>query len=175
MSKTYTSINKALGIPFERQVPESIEVIESKPIKEKKEVVKFESNAQEYAMTVAEAKETIANNFAEDYEFIRTTLRDLMTEGMNSLEVATELATDSESPRAFEVCTSIITTISGLGKELTNLHKEAMKMADSNKEVVEQTTVVNNTQINNYNPSPKELQLILDTVEEVVYDDKELE
>ena len=39
----------------------------------------------------------------DDYELARTTYKDLINTGMRSLDVLSELARESEHPRAFEV------------------------------------------------------------------------
>lgn len=167
MTKTYDSIDAALGTTFIKQDQE-----EPLPIN-KKELQKV---VKEYKGLVVQTREAINENFSEDYEFIRETLKDLMINGKDALAVATDLAEATESPRAYEVCTSIITTIAGLGKELVNLHKEAAKMTtptETGTNIVAEN--VTNVQNNYYSPNPKELQSILDEVEEVVYDDKDLE
>lgn len=168
MSKSFDTISAALGTTF---VQQEDEMPIEKPVKKELQTV-----AKEYKGLVLQTREAINENFAEDYEFIRETLKDLMINGKDALVVATDLAEQTESPRAYEVCTSIITTIAGLGKELVNLHKEAVKMTtptETGTNIVAEN--VTNVQNNYYSPNPKELQSILDEVEEVVYDDKDLE
>lgn len=170
MGNSYNSIDAALGTVFVKQDNEII------PVETPKEIVPVAPVVRKTCGGIAPSKETIHSNFAEDYDFIRMTLKDMITDGKKSLESATTLAEETESPRAFEVCTSIITTISGLGKELVNLHKEAMKLttaSDSGGNIVAEN--VTQVQNNYYAPTPKELQSVLDTVVEVVYDDSDLE
>lgn len=173
-TNTYSSINETLGTSYVKQEDE---VIVLEPQKESKSTVTAAiALVKDYKITVAETKEIIHSNFNEDYDYIRTTLRNLMASGMDALETATELAAATESPRCMEVCTSIITTIAGLGKELTTLHKDALKMVSEGTEpstgIVAET--VNNIQNNYYEPTQKELHKILDEVVEVVYDDADL-
>lgn len=168
MTKTYDTIDAALGTTFVQQEQEVI-------VPKEKAVAAV---VKEYKGLVVQTREAINENFSEDYEFIRETLKDLMINGKDALAVATDLAEQTESPRAYEVCTSIITTIAGLGKELVNLHKEAVKMTtptptETGTNIVAEN--VTNVQNNYYSPNPKELQSILDQVEEVIYDDKDLE
>jgi hypothetical protein len=175
MSSTFNKINEVFNASFDKQtIPESTSVAEV--VKEKKEnavVVKTE-----YQAVVAKSKEEIRNNFADDYEFIRDTLRDLITTGRNSLDVAKELAEETESPRAFEVCTTIINTIAGLGKELTNLHKEAIKINDNGtnqpKQQEENVTSVTNIQ-NNIYTDPNAVYQVLDDIQTREFDDSDLE
>lgn len=173
-TNTYHSINVALDTTYIKQDDEIITIT---PKMQKESVTAAIALSNNYKISIADQKEIINTNFQEDYDFIRTTLKELMTAGVNALETATELAQTTESPRAFEVCTTIITTISGLGKELTNLHKDAIKMASDdvskNGDIVADT--VNNVQNNYYSPTPKELQKVLDEVIEVEYDDSDLE
>ena len=166
MTKTYDTIDAALGTTFVHQEQEIV-------IPKEKAVAAV---VKEYKGLVVQTREAINENFSEDYEFIRETLKDLMINGKDALVVATDLAEQTESPRAYEVCTSIITTIASLGKELVNLHKEAVKMTtpiETGTNIVAEN--VTNVQNNYYSPNPKELQNILDQVEEVIYDDKDLE
>jgi hypothetical protein len=167
MSKGYDSISAALGTTFVKQT-EELPVLAT--VKER-EVVAV---VREYKEAVIQTKEIIDKNFSEDYDFIRETLKDLMINGKDALVVATDLAEATESPRAYEVCTSIITTIAGLGKELVNLHKDAAKMISTQTETNIVAENVTNVQNNYYSPNPKELQSILDQVEEVEYDDEDL-
>jgi len=168
MSTGYDSISAALGTAFKKQIDEPPVIATVK----EREVVAV---VREYKAAVVQTKEAIDKNFSEDYDFIRETLKDLMISGKDALVVATELAEQTESPRAYEVCTSIITTIAGLGKELVNLHKDAVKMVSTSSEPNIVAENVTNVQNNYYSPNPKELQSILDQVVEVEYDDKDLE
>lgn len=173
MSKAFDTISTALGTTFIKQDEEIIEDVPAK----KSRVSDVVNVASEYKLVVKHTKDDISQNFAEDYEFIRETLKDLMSDGKDALETAKNLAEETESPRAYEVCTSIINTIAGLGSELVKLHKEAVKMNSDSSPVGTNITAENVTNVqNNYYPTtPKELQKILDTVEEVQYDDSDLE
>ena len=171
MSNTFKSIDDTLNTSFVRQ---DSEVLIPAPKEEKKTVAAVVAIKKEFNMTVSETKENINNNFAEDYELIRETLRDLITSGKEALTTAKDLAEATESPRAYEVCSSIITTIVGIGKELTNLHKDAIKIADSNNPnpdipVLPATGSI--TQNNYFQGTTKELQAVLDDVVEVKYED----
>lgn len=166
---SYKSIDEKLNTVFVRQEEETKIIPEIKPT-----VVAIVSVKKEYALTVAEAKENINKNFAEDYDYIRDTLKELMESGMASLVTAKQLAEETESPRAFEVASSIMTTVVNIGKELTNLHKDAIKMADSNVDTKEPiTSTVVNQQNNYFSGTTKEFQSMLDDVEEVKYTDDE--
>lgn len=165
MNNTYNSIDNVLNTSFVRANDEVVT--------EKKKVSDVVSIQKDYSVVVTKTKKEIDENFSEDYDFIRETLKDLMNHGKEALDTSLSLARDTESPRCFEVCTTIMNTMMTLGKELTNLHKEALKISGDN---VSPTTIPSGATItqNNYYPTPKELQSILDDVTEVIYDDKDL-
>ena len=59
----------------------------------------------------------------DDYEFSRTTYRDLIHNGTRSLDVMHELARESEHPRAFEVLSNSIKNIADVTDKLMGLQK----------------------------------------------------
>lgn len=59
-----------------------------------------------------------------DYNLSRNVFRNLIHSGVSSLEHMTELAKESESPRAYEVLATLINTISATTKDLYDIHKK---------------------------------------------------
>ena len=59
----------------------------------------------------------------DDYEFSRSTYRDLIHVGVRSLDVLAELARESEHPRAFEVLSKSIRDIGDTTEKLMSLQK----------------------------------------------------
>jgi len=59
----------------------------------------------------------------DDYEFSRSTYRDLIQTGVRSLDVLAELARESEHPRAFEVLSKSIRDIGDTTEKLMSLQK----------------------------------------------------
>jgi hypothetical protein len=59
-----------------------------------------------------------------DYLLARKTFRDLITKGNDAMESLTDLAKESESPRAYEVLSTMINTVAAATKDLFELQKK---------------------------------------------------
>ena len=105
--KTHDALSQALGIEHEPETPPSV-VIETT-------VVEDIGNADQQA----------------DYDLARKTFRALIDKGNNAIEDLTDLAKQSESPRAYEVLSTLMKTVSDTTKDLYDLQK---KTKDLNKE-----------------------------------------
>lgn len=79
----------------------------------------------------------------DDYEFSRETYRDLINTGVRSLDVLSELARESEHPRAFEVLSTTIKNLGDTTEKLMSLQKSKKELNKEEKEE-EQKQVTNN-------------------------------
>ena len=77
----------------------------------------------------------------DDYDYARRNLRDLIDSGMGDLDRVMEIARQSESPRAFEVATNLLKTLTDTNKDLLELAK---KKKDLKQEKEKTQTVTNN-------------------------------
>ena len=77
----------------------------------------------------------------DDYDYARRNLRDLIDSGMGDLDRVMEIARQSESPRAFEVATNLLKTLTDTNKDLLELAK---KKKDLTQEKEKTQTVTNN-------------------------------
>tara|TARA_Y100000114_G_scaffold108908_1_gene102303 strand:+ start:7790 stop:8173 length:384 start_codon:yes stop_codon:yes gene_type:complete len=77
----------------------------------------------------------------DDYDYARRNLRDLIDSGMGDLDRVMEIARQSESPRAFEVATNLLKTLTDTNKDLLELAK---KKKDLTQEKEKAQTVTNN-------------------------------
>lgn len=68
-------------------------------------------------------EESNTKDVQDDYEFARTTLRNMVEKGEEALDDMMAVAKGSEHPRAFEVTSTLINTISGAAKDLMALQK----------------------------------------------------
>ena len=59
-----------------------------------------------------------------DYTLARSTFRDLINKGNMAMENLTDLAKESESPRAYEVLSTMMKTIADTTKDLYDLQKK---------------------------------------------------
>lgn len=78
------------------------------------------------------------NDVEADYNLSRRTFRDLINKGNQAMESLTDLAKESESPRAYEVLATMMRTIADTTKDLYDLQK---KTKDLKGEKKEETTV----------------------------------
>lgn len=75
----------------------------------------------------------------EDFELARVSLINALDKSSTILDELTTLSKDTESPRAYEVCATLISTISNVSKQLVDLHNNKTKK--NNKDTA---SVVNN-------------------------------
>ena len=74
-----------------------------------------------------------------DYNLSRRTFRDLINKGNQAMESLTDLAKESESPRAYEVLATMMRTIADTTKDLYDLQKKTKDLKGEEKK--EQTNV----------------------------------
>ena len=79
----------------------------------------------------------------DDYEFSRSTYKDLIRTGTSSLDVLAELARESEHPRAFEVLSKTIKDLGDTTEKLMNLQKQKDDLT-TKKEEKNKREVTNN-------------------------------
>ena len=103
-------LSEALGIEYEPNLP----------------AVKVEQTLPEVISPVEENVDQ-----QQDYALARKTFRDLIVKGNNAIEDLTDLAKQSESPRAYEVLSTLMKTVADTTKDLYDLQK---KTKDLNKE-----------------------------------------
>jgi hypothetical protein len=120
MSKTDQALSSALGIE------PSTEIVEVKTI-EHEIIVQTNSESDQ----------------DDDYRLSRKTFRDLINKGNSAIEDLTDLAKESESPRAYEVLATLMKTVSDATKDLYDLQKKTkeLRKLDGNGKPAESITV----------------------------------
>lgn len=108
--KTHETLSDALGIEHK---PES-EILPPAVIEEPKE--EFGSEDQR-----------------ADYELSRKTFRELIKKGNDAIEGITDLAKQSESPRAYEVLATLMKTVADTTKDLYDLQKKTKDLSKEEK------------------------------------------
>ena len=86
----------------------------------------------------------IDKDVKDDYEFSRKTYKDLIYTGTRSMDVLSELARESEHPRAFEVLSQTIKNLGDVTKNLMDLQKQKK---DLTKEETEEAKRVTNNNV----------------------------
>ena len=70
---------------------------------------------------------------AEDYKLARRTFRSLIDKGNSAIEDLTDLARQSESPRAYEVLATLMKTVGDTTKDLYDLQKKTKDLMKEDK------------------------------------------
>jgi hypothetical protein len=72
----------------------------------------------------AKFDEQVSRDEIEDYEYSRKIFKDLIDKSTSSIEPLHDLSIDSESPRAFEVLSTMLKNTSEMTEKLMDLHKK---------------------------------------------------
>ena len=110
MSKTHDALSEALGIE------NAVEII---PPKKDQEIIVNTPHED--------------NDADADYNLSRRTFRDLINKGNQAMESLTDLAKESESPRAYEVLATMMKTIADTTKDLYDLQKKTKDLRGVDK------------------------------------------
>jgi hypothetical protein len=136
---TDKSISNALGI-------ESTQIEIIPPESSNTAIVSVEKNNT--AASVVEENDDIAE---EDFKFVRNKMKELIEKGTLKLDEMGTLASELENARAFEVYGGLVEKISGLSKDLYDLHKKKKETSgiasksDDPKVTVEKAVFVGTT------------------------------
>jgi len=80
--------------------------------------------AEEHTVVVAEESPTVNRDIEYDYEFSRTTHRDLIEQGQEALGDLLKVAKEGQHPRAYEVAANMLKSLSDMTDKLLILHKQ---------------------------------------------------
>ena len=88
------------------------------------EILPPEENNSDVLLPVVQANEQeLSQDEKEDYNLSRRTLHNIIEKGNTVLEDMLSLARESESPRMYEVLSTMMKTMSDSTKDLSELHK----------------------------------------------------
>ena len=100
-------------------------------------------------------------NANSDYDYVRQNLKELIDQGKMAIEGIMGVASEGESPRAYEVVSQIMKSMADVNKDLIDLHKKKKDLHKEDDGPKNQTT--NN---NLFVGSTKDLQKMLGQIEE---------
>lgn len=98
--------------------------------------------------------EVVSDDLRSDYDFSREQYHNLIQKGNDALEDLLSIAKEGEQPRAFEVATQLINSLSATTKELLLLQKIKKEVEKSDKPVKNENNL--------FIGSTSELQRLLD-------------
>lgn len=118
-----------------------------------KDVVVVEDKAQEIAEIIEENPDALTE---EDFGYIRDNLKDIIDTGKVALEELVEVARQSQHPRAYEVLSTLMKTLTDTNRELLDTHKKK-------KDIVKEQPEKGPNKVNNnlFVGTPAELQAIM--------------
>ena len=67
-----------------------------------------------------------------DYEYARSNLYELIEGGSNALNDLIQIASQSQSPRAFEIVSQLINTLTNANKDLLDVQNKVKKLKEDN-------------------------------------------
>jgi len=85
------------------------------------EVLDIEDSVQSVQQIVQPSEGNDDEQIDKDYEYTRTNLYNIIERGTEALEEVLEVAKQSQQPRAFEVVSTLVKTISDANKDLLEL------------------------------------------------------
>lgn len=124
MSKTHKSLADAFDIEHEVEETDNLPAV-------KKET-----------LPVERSQINIDDDLADDYVQSRETYKRLIETGESALHDLHSVAQASEHPRAYEVLSTMIRTITDTTKELTELNKKTREMINQGKKPQDQVNSV---------------------------------
>jgi hypothetical protein len=82
-------------------------------------------------------------DFEDDYKDVRGNLKHLVTTGEAAIEGILKVATEGDHPRAYEVVSQMIKTVSEVNKDLIDLHKKTKEIKKEENKYVQKNTTNN--------------------------------
>lgn len=77
---------------------------------------------------------TSSNTVTHDADYAKDNIKNLITNGTPALTNLIKIANDSQHPRAYEVVTQLLKTLSDLNKDLMDIHKTEHQLTQSDTE-----------------------------------------
>lgn len=103
------------------------------------DALNIEFTPEETTSIVKPVPEKESTDLTGDFNSARSNISSLIDTGMTALDGILKVATESDSPRAYEVLSNMIKTLSEMNKDLMDIH-EKMSNTESKKITVKNTT-----------------------------------
>lgn len=81
-------------------------------------------------MPASKNEELISDDIHNDYQYARENLYGVIEKGTDALNTLVDLANQSQSPRAFEVVSTLIKTLSDTNKDLLEVQTKLKKLRE---------------------------------------------
>lgn len=94
-------------------------------------------------------KEIVVSNpktdLEKDYTDIRSNIKNIISKGSEAIDGILNLASETESPRAYEVLSQMIKTVSDANKDLLEIHKKMRDIEGATPQTQSASTITNNS------------------------------
>ena len=87
---------------------------------------------EESRVTVMNETPSTDNDIDDDYKYARENLKEIINSAQQSIADLASIASTSESPRAYEVLSTMMKTIVDANKDLLDIHKSVKKLKEDN-------------------------------------------
>lgn len=87
---------------------------------------------EESRVTVMNETPSTDNDVDDDYKYARENLKEIIDSAQQSIADLASIASTSESPRAYEVLSTMMKTIVDANKDLLDIHKSVKKLKEDN-------------------------------------------
>ena len=87
---------------------------------------------EESRVTVMNETPSTDNDVDDDYKYARDNLKEIINSAQQSIADLASIASTSESPRAYEVLSTMMKTIVDANKDLLDIHKSVKKLKEDN-------------------------------------------
>ena len=85
---------------------------------------------EESRVTVMNETPSTDNDIDDDYKYARENLKEIIDSAQQSIADLASIASTSESPRAYEVLSTMMKTIVDANKDLLDIHKSVKKLKE---------------------------------------------
>ena len=132
------------------------------------EALDIEYNEKEIQKTEPKAIKSYEPELNKDYRDVRDNLHHIIDSGQVAIDGILRVASEGESPRAYEVVSQLIKSVSEANKDLIDLHKKMKDIKKEDPDTQQAHNITNNTL---FVGSTKELQDMVKKQAKQIQDD----
>lgn len=88
---------------------------------------------------------TSQSDLEKDYTDIRRNIKNIISKGSEAIDGILNLASETESPRAYEVLSQMIKTVSDANKDLLEIHKKMREIEGTTTQTQSAGSITNNS------------------------------
>ena len=132
------------------------------------EALDIEYNEKEIQKTEPKAIKPYEPELNKDYRDVRDNLHHIIDSGQVAIDGILRVASEGESPRAYEVVSQLIKSVSEANKDLIDLHKKMKDIKKEDPDTQQAQNITNNTL---FVCSSKELQDMVKKQAKQIQDD----